>query len=152
MHALPESAKASVALLKPEDAYRMQGGSFGEDEDGAPTFGANPPSGAVIRFWLAEKPEKPLTLEIVDAKGALIRKFESKLPDAKPDAEPDGEAKFEAKKGLNEFVWNLRYPDARRIKGLNLAGWPLGRFLGELGEYQFRRLTAVTASSPNALQ
>ncbi len=86
-----------------------------------------------------------MTIEILDAKGALIRKFESKPKDAKPDPEDTGEPKFEVKKGLNEFVWNLRYPDARRIKGMILWG---GQLLGPKavpGEYQVR-LTAAGKS------
>lgn len=140
---LPAEAKASFALLKPEDAYRMPGGGFAGDEEGmAATFGANPPNGAVIHFWLAEKPEKPITLEILDAKGALIRKFESRVEGAKSDAEPDGEPKFDARKGLNQFVWNLRYPDARRIRGMILWGGQLAGPKAVPGEYQVR-LTAA---------
>jgi hypothetical protein len=141
---MPAEAKQSAALLKPEDAYRMPGGGYGgDDEDGAAaTFGANPPNGAVVRFWLAEKPEKPITIEILDAKGALIRKFESRLEGAKPDPDANGDPKFDAKKGLNEFVWNLRYPDARRVRGMILWGGQLAGPRAVPGEYQVR-LTAA---------
>jgi hypothetical protein len=136
MHALPAESKESVVLLKPEAAYRMQGGSA-THEPGS-TFGANPPSGAVFHFWLHTASEKPIRIEILDVKGGLIREFESRLKGAKPDPEDSSEPKFDAKAGLNEFVWNLRYPDARRIKGMILWG---GQLLGPKavpGEYQIR--------------
>lgn len=139
---LSAEARATAALLKPEPAIRMQGGGGFDDEDGSRAFGANPPNGAVFHYWLAAEPEKPITIEILDSKGALIRKFESRLKDAKPNPDDAGEPKFEAKKGWNQFVWNLRYPDARRIPGLILWGGQLAGPKAVPGEYQVR-LTAA---------
>jgi photosystem II stability/assembly factor-like uncharacterized protein len=139
---LSAEAKASVSLLKPEAAYRMQGGGGFDDEGGSAAFGANPPNGAVFHYWLAAEPDKRFTIEILDAKGALIRKFDSKLKDEKPDPDADAEAKFEAKRGWNRFVWNLRYPDAKRIKGMILWGGQLAGPKAVPGEYQVRLTVA----------
>src|SRR5262249_11261740 len=44
----------------------------------AKPIGQNPPAGAIIDYYLKEKPEGKITLEIRDAKGALVNTFTSK--------------------------------------------------------------------------
>src|SRR3989475_385789 len=39
--------------------------------------GENPPSGAVIDYWLAKDAKKPLQIEIRDERGAVVRSFSS---------------------------------------------------------------------------
>jgi photosystem II stability/assembly factor-like uncharacterized protein len=100
--------------------------------DGA---GKNPPRGALITYRLAEKPEGEITLEVLDADGALIRRLSSKLreqygspdhPDWSPDRKPKPELKAEA--GLNRASWDLTYgepkwmPDARFDTGTPRPG------------------------------
>ncbi|MDE3102021.1 MAG: glycosyl hydrolase [Chloroflexota bacterium] len=103
--------------------------------------GKNPPDGAIVHYWLREKPEGEVKLSFHDARGRLIRGFTSRSerpPEAPtPEAALPAEgaeaqaapaaaaASAEEKKeprvtkdaGLNRFVWNLRYPDATRIEG-----------------------------------
>jgi photosystem II stability/assembly factor-like uncharacterized protein len=142
LHALSPQQRARGALLRPEDTYRLRGGRGGTDDDDAVTFGRNPPTGAVVHFWLNEKPRKPVTLEFLDAKGILIRKFESQVGDEKPASKEiedvNQDPKFPVDKGLNRFVWNLRYPDAKRIEGMILWGGLLNGPLAVPGEYQVR--------------
>jgi hypothetical protein len=120
-------AKAEAHLLKPEDAYRMPGG--GGFRMPAATIGENPPSGAVVYYYLKNKPVGEVTLEFVDSTGKSIKKLSSKAsqqpggPEAALAAEgfflgPGVSERVGAEAGLNRFVWNLRHPDAKGFPGL----------------------------------
>lgn len=124
---------ASVAakpahLYKPSDAYRIDwGGGFqipGAGYGGATPVGQNPPSGAVIYYHLKDANTR-VTLEFLDAKGNLIKSYTSDSV-AAPAPAAGGEGGRGAarvlrapnKAGLNQFNWNLRYPDATRFDGM----------------------------------
>lgn len=126
--------------------------------------GPNPPSGAVIHYFLKnerkqdepdkdamepvaaemkpegeeKKPDKdakksnekdkvdakpkepsPITVEILDAKGELVRKLSTKSDPKEIDDESDGDQgegdKIPAKQGVNRLVWDLRYKGAVAI-------------------------------------
>jgi photosystem II stability/assembly factor-like uncharacterized protein len=86
-----------------------------------PTRGVNPASGVVFYYYLPELPgEQELRLEIRDEKGILVRSFTSKKDrgfqsyDGGPPAEPT----LPAQKGLNRFVWDLRYPTMPGVPGV----------------------------------
>jgi photosystem II stability/assembly factor-like uncharacterized protein len=120
-----EVAGSEAHLFKPQDAYRMPGGGGFQAPRAA--LGANPPSGAVIYYYLKNKPEGEVALEILDSSGKLVKKFSNKRREQGPERAPDEEADFEfggspsqvsANAGLNRFVWDLRYPDAVRFPGL----------------------------------
>ncbi len=104
-----EVAASKVHLFKPRAAYRFGGEGRGE---GAPrNLGENPPGGVVVYYSLAAAGQK-VSLEFQDADGAAIESFTS---DTKPKDSDTEVAKTDA--GLNRFVWNMRYPDARGIDG-----------------------------------
>ena len=65
-------------LFKPRDAYRVDwgGGFFGGGTDAHPV-GKNPPSGAMIYYWLKDKKQE-VTLDILDARGGVVRTFSSR--------------------------------------------------------------------------
>ena len=68
----------SAHLFKPRDGYRIDwGGGFGGGggSSGTPT-GANPPSGATVYYTL-DKANQLVTMDFLDAQGALIRSFTS---------------------------------------------------------------------------
>src|SRR5207249_3400517 len=79
--------------------------------------GENPPAGALVDYVLQAAPSGPVTLEIFDAGGRLVRRFSSE-DRPRPPAEPPQIAaewlpRDEAlprRAGLNQFVWDLRYP------------------------------------------
>jgi len=123
-------AQADSHLFKPEESYRMAGGGFRILSGAA--IGENPPAGASIWYYLKEKPKGEVSIEILEAGGKSVKKFSSKAPEAS-SAEPSGgddddegprrsrgPARAPAEKGLNRFVWDLRYPDARRFPGMIL--------------------------------
>ncbi|MGH7625388.1 MAG: WD40/YVTN/BNR-like repeat-containing protein, partial [Gemmatimonadaceae bacterium] len=70
-------AAAPAHLFAPRDAYRVEwGGGFGGAAEGQ-----NPPAGAMVYYTLAQ-PGRTVTLEFLDSKGAVIRKFSSLLDSA----------------------------------------------------------------------
>lgn len=90
--------------------------------------GANPPNGAVIHFYCREVTDSSkASISIYDHRQKLIKTFSS---DSKDNP-------IEISKGVNRFVWNLRYPDAERIDGMILwNGVPSG-IIAPPGEYYF---------------
>ncbi len=133
-----EIAKADVFLFKPRDAFRMRGGGFARSG-----LGQNPPSGSVIYSYFKEKPKEEVILEFSDTEGNLIKKYSSK---GKAKPEPTGMSRFRGdgfqrlnvKKGMNRFIWNMRYPDAERVPRAILWGGMLSGPLAVPGTYQVR--------------
>ena len=124
-----ELATKDAFLYKPAIAYRMQAGAAGERHPSKRT-GQNPPAGAVIYYFLKDAPKKDVEakLEILDASGKVIRDYSSteseplEEPLDPDDKKPEKQLKPEA--GLNRFVWDLRYEEARRVPGYYL--WEYG--------------------------
>jgi photosystem II stability/assembly factor-like uncharacterized protein len=109
---------ADLWLFKPATAYRVRPGS----DQGTPVptdeaLAENPPDGAILDYWLKEKAKGPVELEILDAEGALVRRFSSAdlLPKADPNKLPIAmewirdEAALSAEGGMHRFVWDLHY-------------------------------------------
>jgi hypothetical protein len=70
--------REAVHLFKPRDAYRVDwSGGFQLPANEAHPVGKNPPSGAMIYYWLKDK-DRAVTLDILDARGRLIRSFSSR--------------------------------------------------------------------------
>ncbi|MFQ6108513.1 MAG: WD40/YVTN/BNR-like repeat-containing protein [Candidatus Aminicenantales bacterium] len=118
LHQIDEkAAQSDVFLFKPRDAYRMRGGSFP-----IPDVGQNPPSGSVIYYYLKEKSDEEVILEFFDAEGNLIRKFTSREKKNQPQRRQRGfpmgrSQRVTVEKGMNRFIWDMRYPDAERVPG-----------------------------------
>lgn len=94
--------------------------------------GENPPNGAAIDYFLKKKPKDPITLEVLDEKGAAVAKLTSKEePEEEPEDAPDAPEEKHKKTvlktevGVNRAVWDLRYQGADVIKGAKIdAGNP----------------------------
>src|SRR4029077_21081575 len=56
---------SDLRLVQPKDAYRLAGG-FGSAASGE---GQNPANGAVVYYWLKEKPKGDIAVEFLDASG-----------------------------------------------------------------------------------
>ena len=79
--------------------------SEGDEEPIFLNAGQNPPAGIVFHYWLPAESEA--ALHIRDANGDLVRSYSGDdLP---------------AAAGLNRFHWNLRYPGAENIEGIDGA-------------------------------
>ncbi|HLV94263.1 MAG TPA: hypothetical protein VKS44_03655 [Candidatus Acidoferrales bacterium] len=132
-----------VKLFTPRTTYRTRIFSFPPRGMSA---GANPPSGAVLDYWLKEAPKDEVKLEILDGKGNVIRKFTSKK--SKEAGEPEegfrrrGSEPLPVEKGLNRFVWDLRYEPATKIPGLVVWGGSGEGPVAVPGKYQARLIVA----------
>src|SRR5205085_7167662 len=98
-----------VHLYTPAPVYRLHfPHTWGKPRD----EGENPPAGSEIYFSLKSIP-KQVTLEILDSKGALVRKVKNtdvKDLDERPDPNDEKPKKeMELQAGMNRFVWDLRY-------------------------------------------
>ena len=111
-----EVTQAQRHLYKPRDVWRLRGGGFGGGGGGGAgpggqrQVGTNPPNGAVVFYYLRQAPDSEVTLEFLDARDSVIRRFTSRPREA-GDTLP-------AAPGMNRFVWNLRYPSASTFQGL----------------------------------
>jgi hypothetical protein len=91
--------------------------------------GQNPPTGVVVQYWLKSGSED-VALDLLDATGKVIRSYGSKqdsaaAPAAAPNPEEGGfgpppPARVANRRGVNTFVWNMRYPDAATFNGMIL--------------------------------
>ena len=126
-------ASADAWLFAPETAYRVRPGS----DQGTPVpfdepQADNPPTGAVLDYYLREKPDEPVVLEIFDAAGKPVRRFASN--DEVTKTNPDGldipmywihdAEPLSAEPGMHRFVWDLSYAmaGARRRSRRGPAG------------------------------
>jgi photosystem II stability/assembly factor-like uncharacterized protein len=120
LRALDDAVRATPAHLfatRPTYRFRedgswsdMAGGTLDEDHEGA-----------LLHYWLKDKPKQAVTLTVKDADGRIVRTLGSekkpgKYPEDDPD-EPSGppEADLTTDAGLNTAVWDLHEDGARRI-------------------------------------
>jgi photosystem II stability/assembly factor-like uncharacterized protein len=138
-------AQQNVHLYAPAPAYRIQAGASGPRHP-SKRVGQNPPAGAVIYYYLKDAPkaDTEAKLEILDGSGKVIRKYSSteydtlEEPPDPDDKKPEKQLKPEA--GLNRFVWDLRYEEARHVPGYYLYEYGGGARgpVAVPGQYQVR--------------
>src|SRR5204863_2381358 len=107
----------AFSIFDPSPAYLINGSS--ELDQTSPDFnglsstrGINPSTGVVIYYQLPEsKKTDTLTMEIKDASGNVVHIYSSKKDSTykKYDGGPSAEPVLSITKGLNRFVWNMRY-------------------------------------------
>ncbi len=124
-----KSPEKNIHLFESESVWRIAGGRF-RGNFGLPVqAGANPPSGAVISYFIKEASDTvKASLTIFDKDHELIKTYSSS----------DKENKVETKKGLNQFVWDLFYPGADRAEGMVLWNGTPGNILAPPGTYYAR--------------
>ncbi|MFA6954374.1 MAG: hypothetical protein WC538_00730 [Thermoanaerobaculia bacterium] len=123
-------SKVSTRLFVPSKAVRVRPAGFTgtpwpRDEPMAP----NPPAGAYLDYVLDHDARGPVTLEILDASGALARRYSS--ADAVPAANPAKlrtapewfatPSTLSTTSGMHRFVWPLRYPAPPALAGARLT-------------------------------
>lgn len=150
-----KAAGAEIQLYEPALAYRFRGGGGFQIAPDVPV-GVNPPSGAVIDYYLKVAPKDAVTLEILDAQGKLVRRYSSQRrekaeapPEFPESARPSD--RLTAAEGLNRFAWDLRYEPPARVPGaVSWGGRPVGP-VAVPGNYQVK-LTLGGASSTAKLE
>jgi photosystem II stability/assembly factor-like uncharacterized protein len=110
-----ESLAAQAQLFRPRPIYRTRySTSFGKGT--GPDY---PPLGARIHYLLAPEIEAPITLDIIDADGSVVRSFSTVVPDNATTRSPGADAgqlaragtpSLPMQRGMNRFTWDLRYP------------------------------------------
>jgi hypothetical protein len=107
----------TFSVFNPSAAYLINGSS--ELDQSSPDFtglnssrGVNPSTGVVVYYQLPEiKDTDVLTMEIKDVGGNIVHIYSSKKDSTykKYDGGPPAEPLLSKSKGLNRFVWNMRY-------------------------------------------
>jgi photosystem II stability/assembly factor-like uncharacterized protein len=117
----PQSPVPSPFLFKPKDAYRFRytaGFGGAESNRSNPADPQYPPPGAMIDYWLPNGATGAITLEVVDASGAVIRRFSSEGAGEReqspeqpgmraPEMVAVGTPRLPNAAGLNRFTWDL---------------------------------------------
>jgi hypothetical protein len=110
-------ASSAAFLYKPAAAIRMNPeGFFGTPFPPEEPKAKNPPEGAMIDYFLKSAPSGEITLEILDARRQLVRRFSSQeraavppRPGAVADIWIAPPRRLTAVAGMNRFAWDLRY-------------------------------------------
>jgi hypothetical protein len=137
--------RKNLHLFPIEAAYRMQSttASFGATPRNA---GTNAPIGAVITFYAKEVNDSTkASLTILDKDRKEVKSFVASAKEANK--------KLEVNKGMNRFVWNLRYPESEPIEGMILWNGVPGGIVAPPGSYYARvKLGPDSAEVPFTLR
>jgi photosystem II stability/assembly factor-like uncharacterized protein len=113
------SAPKPVILFKPTTAWRVRWNTsvdmpWPKEEPTAP----NPPEGAIVNYYLKSPAEGPITLEILQQDGRLVRRYSSSdqvPPLPEPAAAPAPvywyrpPQRLSTAAGMHRFTWDLHY-------------------------------------------
>jgi photosystem II stability/assembly factor-like uncharacterized protein len=121
-----ELIRAEAVLYAPEEAVRLHR-DRNPDTPLPPEFpaGKNPPDGAIVDYYLAETSGHPVTLEILNAEGKLVRRYSS-TDKAQPLSEiapkhpipmywVREDRILSAEAGMHRFVWDVRYSPPKSL-------------------------------------
>ena len=112
-----DPAWPAAHLYPPEPTYRVRWDRWTDTplppEEPA---GANPPDGAILQYWLPAGVSGPVTLEVLDASGHLVRRYSSDDKPVPLDSSADEPLYWarpwqplKATPGSHRFIWDLRY-------------------------------------------
>jgi photosystem II stability/assembly factor-like uncharacterized protein len=117
--------------------------------------------GVAVDYYLKQPADK-VTIEFLDPQGKVIKTFtgapQPAAPDTPPSAPPDDNFRPPppqpaVKQGLNRFVWDTRYPDAKDFKGLIMWAGGVRGPAAPPGQYQVRLTAAgLTQTRPFAIR
>ena len=135
-------ARSTVFLFAPQEALRWRW-NRNPDTPLPPEVpaGKNPPDGAIVDYYLAGRATGPVTLDILDDQGQMLRRYAStdKPPSmeklvaghaipmywVRPTQILSGEA------GMHRFVWNLHYPRPEALE----TDFPISAIVHDTPEY-----------------
>src|SRR5450759_1467659 len=101
----------NLKIFPVRDAVRMNG----SQNLNAKNAGINPPNGVVVNYFLKNFADSALlNIKVLDKNKNVIKTFSTKAP-------PTGDiGKIDANKGMNQFVWDMMYPEAEKVEGMIL--------------------------------
>ncbi len=143
-----------LVLYSPATALRLH---YPDQVNSRRPVGANPPAGAIIDYVLPADAATELTMDIVNAKGELVRHLSSTKTnkEIQPPEWPDqiiSSDLIPAKTGMNRLVWDLRYDDPVQIPGAFYEGEAPRGPLVPPGQYQLHlKLGAQTRTAALAV-
>src|SRR5262249_8151321 len=123
----PTAAQPATRLFTPAPAYRVRPNTNTDtplppDEP----FAENPPDGAILDFFRSEANPSPVTLEILDAKGKLVRRYSSTDEPAVTEADlktldiPEWWVRISqvlpASAGMHRWIWDLHYTPPESLR------------------------------------
>jgi photosystem II stability/assembly factor-like uncharacterized protein len=113
--------RSDAYLFRPGRAYRVRRDTYTDtpippDEPTA----LNPPSGAILDYYLAKPPSAPVTIEILDSHDKLVRRYSSAdVPEITEDELKKQliplywirmNKTLSAEPGMHRWVWDMHYP------------------------------------------
>ena len=110
--------------LFPRPAVRLNPAGFqGTPEPKDEPAAENPPRGAILDYVLKSAPSGPVVIEILDARGELVRRYASNDQVEPPDLQKIQVTEDwapaltppEASAGLHRYVWDLRYEAPKEL-------------------------------------
>jgi len=118
---------AEYWLFQPNTAIRMDGKQ--DDPEKPETIhrqeGTNAPNGVIIDYYLKQKPKGTIKLVFHDSKGDSIIAFSNKFDmygeplkkkdEFYQDKKPKEENVLSSDSGMHRFVWDMHYPNARKL-------------------------------------
>jgi photosystem II stability/assembly factor-like uncharacterized protein len=131
-----EFSRIGAYLFKPADAFNLTPGS----DNGTPMprdepLAENPPFGAMIDYYLKSNVSGPITLEILDPAGDVIRRYSS--DDKSPPVNPDtlsipmywvrAPEQLSTAAGMHRWIWDLRPTPSPRTGAGGGGGGGFGR-------------------------
>ena len=132
----PQSAASDAILFTPAEAIEIPAPSeFGTPLPKDEPFAENPPTGAIIDYYLKSAANGPVTVEILDGSGAVVRRYssEDRVPPRDPNAlniqtvwAPTPEP-LSADAGMHRWIWDLHQPNAAGGRGRGAAAGRGGR-------------------------
>ena len=135
-------AREDAVLFQPADAIQIiTGGDNGTPQPRDEPLADNPPAGAMIDFYLRRNATGPVTLEIIDPSGEVIRKYSSEDKFPAPDPERLNYPPFWARTqeplpataGMHRWIWDYRPTPPQRGAG-GPGGGGGGGFFGRGGQ------------------
>jgi photosystem II stability/assembly factor-like uncharacterized protein len=120
------TAGQDAVLFMPAVAYRVRWNTNTDtplppDEPGAP----NPPEGAIIDYYLKDSASGPVTFDVTDADGRLVRHYSSADPVVQPDPINGNLPLYwfrppmvlSTSPGMHRFTWDVHYQPLAGIAG-----------------------------------
>jgi photosystem II stability/assembly factor-like uncharacterized protein len=113
----PAIAARSVHLYAAPAATQWHyRGAYGREN-----AGPNPPRGATVSYWLKSKPSGPLTLQVLDGRGTVVRTLSSEPEPLVGASEYEGmedapKGALTADSGMQRATWDFAHRGAVRIR------------------------------------
>jgi photosystem II stability/assembly factor-like uncharacterized protein len=118
----------ALKIFPVRDAYKLKGNQNLKVKNA----GIDPPNGVVVNYYIKNFADSgTVNIKVFDRDKKLIKAFSTKAP-ATGDI-----GKIDVNTGMNQFVWNMMYPEAEKAEGMIL--WNrIGGLKASPGKYYVR--------------